>query len=201
MIGKLKGIIDTIETASVLIDVAGVGYEVFCSGATLRQIGAEGEATTLHIETHVREDHIHLYGFYSASEKQSFQTLTKVSGVGAKMALAILTVLSPSQLAAAIAAQDKASFTPVSGVGPKLANRLVTELKDKFSVVTAQETLSASPASLAQNNDIADAVTALTGLGYSRSDAFAVVTKVAAQNDNAPIDTLIKEGLKELSSA
>lgn len=198
MIGKLKGRIDSVQTTSALIDVGGVGYEVFCSGHTLRQIGKVGEAVTLLIETHVREDHIHLYGFHDAGEKEAFQILTKVSGVGAKMGLAILSVLTPGQLAAAVAAQDKAAFTSVSGVGPKLASRLVTELKDKFNFGLREAVLGGSAAVSAANNDIADAVTALVGLGYSRSDAYSAVTRIAARNDNTPIDVLIREGLREL---
>ena len=121
MIRKLKGQIDTIDSDSIIIDVGGVGYGVFCSANTLRNLPAKGESTSLYIETHVREDHIHLFGFSTTDEKETFQTITKVSGVGVKVALAILSVLSPGQLANAIAAKYKSSFKTVSGVGPKLA--------------------------------------------------------------------------------
>ncbi|MCE3232880.1 MAG: ruvA [Rickettsiaceae bacterium] len=106
MIRKLKGIIDFIDTDSLILDVGGVGYGVYCSANTLRLMPREKEAATLFIETHVREDHIHLFGFATAEEQEAFQTLVKISGVGAKMAMAILSTLSPAQIATAVLAQD-----------------------------------------------------------------------------------------------
>lgn len=200
MIRKLKGKIDNIETDSLIIDVGGVGYGVFCSANTLRNLPSKGEAASLYIETHVREDHIHLFGFASADEQETFKTITKVSGVGVKVALAILSVLNPSQLANAIAAQDKSAFKAVSGVGPKLAERIITELKGKFEYASPPTavTTSSTNAVMEANNNINDAISALVNLGYGRSDAYNVITKIAAQNDNAPIDLLIRNGLKEL---
>src|SRR5665213_638364 len=125
MIGKLKGRIDSIEEDSVLIDVGGVGYHVFCSSRTLAQLPAKGEAAELVTETHVREDHIHLYGFPDASEREWFRLLMTVQGVGVRMAMAILSVFSPAQLVQSIHARDTKSLTRVSGVGAKLAERLV----------------------------------------------------------------------------
>ena len=206
MIYKLKGIIDTVGVDYVILDVSGVGYGVFCSGNSLRQLPAKGESISLFIETHVREDHIHLFGFATEKEKDTFNIITKVSGVGVKVALAILSVLSPSQLANAIVAQDKAAFKSVSGVGPKLASRIVTELKDKFGSIVADDSVKLAKDNNVESSgqfgagDITDAVTALVGLGYSRSDAYNAIINVAAQNDNAPIDILIREGLKELSN-
>lgn len=200
MIKKLKGRIDTIDTDSVIIDVGGVGYGVFCSANTLRALPAKGEAASLFIETHVREDHIHLFGFASLEEQESFNTITKVSGVGVKVALAILSVLTPERLQNAIAAQDKAAFKAASGVGPKLAERIVTELKGKFSYKNLPTgVVNASTGAIMEaNNNINDAISALVNLGYGRADAYNVITKIAAQNDNAQIDFLIKGGLKEL---
>lgn len=201
MIRKLKGIIDTIDTNSVIIDVGGVGYNAYCSATTLRQLPNKGEAATLHIETHVREDHIHLYGFATVEEKQAFLQLNKVNGVGSKMALAVLSTLSPNQLATAIASQDKAVFKSVSGVGPKLAERIIVELKDKFSISGNADNFASAPASApVANNDVADAIAALVSLGYSRSDAYTVINKISAQNDNMPVDALIRAGLKELGT-
>ena len=199
MIRKLKGIIDTIDTNSVIMDVGGVGYNAFCSSNTLRQLPQKGEAATLHIETHVREDHIHLYGFASVEEKQAFNLLLKVNGVGSKMALNVLSCFSPAQLATAIAAQDKGAFKAVSGVGTKIAERIVAELKDKFSISGGTDNFipQASAAAVA-SNDVADAISALVSLGYSRSDAYTVINKISAQNDNMPVDALIRAGLKEL---
>lgn len=202
MIRKLKGIIDEIFPDSIIIDVAGVGYHAYCSANCLHNIPPKGEAVTMLIETHVREDHIHLYGFASAEEQEAFQTLVKVSGVGNKMAMAILSAMSPPQIATAIVAEDKAAFKPVPGVGPKLASRLVTELKGKvgFATIPANGVSTAGAISkiASLNNDINDAITALVGLGYGRADAYNIITKIAADNDNIGLNGLIKEGLKEL---
>ena len=201
MIGKLKGIIDTKNTDSVIIDVAGVGYIVFCASSTIAKLPNTGEAATIYIETHVREDHIHLYGFSSTEQKDTFLLLNKVNGVGAKMALSILSILSPAQLSAAIASRDKAAFKSVSGVGPKLAERLITELKDKFSGFVPEISDNQSTASnvaFAATGNINDAISALVNLGYGRSDVYTVVNNIAAINDNAQLDLLIREGLKEL---
>lgn len=144
MIARLKGIVDSIGDDCAVIDVNGVGYLVFCSGRTLRRLTV-GEAAVLEIETHVREDHIHLYGFSDKLEREWFKLLTTVQGVGARVALAILSVVSPETVGQAIAAQDKAPFTRAVGVGPKLAGRIVSELKDKAASVAAfiQSTASA----------------------------------------------------------
>ncbi|MCD6035508.1 MAG: ruvA [Rickettsiales bacterium] len=213
MIGKLKGILDTIAFDHVIIDAGGVGYVVFCSANTLRQLPLEGEAATLIIETHVREDHIHLYGFATEQERKAFRTLLKVSGVGAKMGLALLGTLTPAQLAIAIVGQDKKALTQVSGVGPKLAARILTELKDAFG---GEEYLSGSVSlsSPSQNGksqeavgsdlrNIADAVSALVNLGYARDKAHTVICQIAG-NDNEQtiaVGELIRRGLKELGRA
>jgi Holliday junction DNA helicase RuvA len=203
MIRKLKGLIDSLETEGVILDVGGVGYGVYCSANTLRLLPREKESATLFIETHVREDHIHLYGFATAEEQESFQTLVKVSGVGAKMAMAVLSTLTPSQIATAIASQDLTAFKAVSGVGPKLASRLITELKGKFGFASSGISFGAVTANTASavaqvNNDINDAISALVNLGYGRSDAYNAISKIAAQNDNVELGMLIREGLKEL---
>src|SRR5881394_4270759 len=131
MIGKLKGIIDSYGEDFIVLDVNGVGYLVHCSARTLQALPAAGEATTLSIETHVREDQIRLFGFLSDVEREWFRLLQTVQGVGAKVALSVLGTLPPSDLANAIALRDKASVARTPGVGPKVAERIVTELKDK----------------------------------------------------------------------
>jgi Holliday junction DNA helicase RuvA len=204
MIHKLKGLIDTLESDHIILDVGGVGYGVFCSGNTLRLLPKTGESASLFIETHVREDHIHLYGFATAEEQEAFQTLVKVSGVGAKMAMAVLSAMTPSQIATAVASADQSAFKAVSGVGPKLASRLITELKDKFKFAGIGVALNAInndmvAAVAAANNNINDAISALVNLGYGRSDAYSVITTIAIKNDNAEVDILIREGLKELA--
>ena len=140
MIAKLTGILDTVAEDSAIIDVAGVGYLVFCSSRTLGALsggalsaggGGSGKQVSLAIETHVREDHIHLYGFAEAAERDWFRLLTTVQGVGAKVALAILSALSPQEIADAVMGEDKAMLTRAQGVGARLAVRILAELHDK----------------------------------------------------------------------
>jgi Holliday junction DNA helicase RuvA len=200
MIGKLTGTIDRTESNMLLLDVNGVGYVIFASGRTLSRIGSKGDQTSVLIETHVREDHIHLYGFCDALEQQWFNLLIKVQGVGAKAALAILSVSSPNDLALAIAAQDKAVFTRADGVGPKLGTRIVTELKDKTGGIdlsssssTTQKNMSSTP----DNDNINEALSALVNLGYGRSEA---MIALSSADENTDIQSLIKHGLKELAA-
>jgi Holliday junction DNA helicase RuvA len=131
MIGKLKGTIDSYGEDFVVVDVNGVGYLVHCSARTLQSLPGQGEAVTLAIETYVREDQIRLFGFQSDIEREWFRLLRTVQGVGARVALAVLGTLKPSDLANAVALRDKAMVARTPGVGPKVAERIVTELKDK----------------------------------------------------------------------
>ncbi len=131
MIGKLTGVVDSISADAAIIDVNGVGYVVHASGKTLARLGARGTAASLLIDTHVREDAISLFGFAETVERDWFRALLNIQGVGAKVALSILSVLAPDELARAIAAQDKAAVARANGVGPKLAQRVVSEMKDK----------------------------------------------------------------------
>src|SRR6201994_2982247 len=131
MIGRLKGIVDSYGEDSIILDVNGVGYLVHCSARTLQSLPSPGEAAVLAIETHVREDQIRLFGFKTDVEREWFRLLQTVQGVGAKVALAVLSTLPPSELANAIALRDKAAVVRTPGVGPKVAERIVTELKDK----------------------------------------------------------------------
>jgi Holliday junction DNA helicase RuvA len=202
MIGKLSGIIDSLNGSHLIVDVGGVGYVVTCSARTLRAIGAIGEAVTLRIETQVREDAINLFGFADTAEQDWFRLLTTVQGVGAKVALAILSVVAPEQLAHVIAAQDKSALHQADGVGPKLALRLVTELKDKVPAFMSSPVRlaasSATPSSLPQSI-AGDAVSALINLGYRRVEAFATVASVSQRNVNAKLDEIIRLSLAELS--
>lgn len=201
MIAKLTGLIDRSGAEGVVIDVGGVGYLVFCSARTLRLLPGVGEAARLLIETHVREDHIHLYGFIDEAERGAFRLLTTVQGVGAKLALAISGVLAPDALAAAIMAQDRAALAQADGVGPKLAARIVNELRDKVGGL-AGDSLSAPGVAVAAGNGGAasDAVSALVNLGYRRVDASGAVARAARQlGAEAGVDALIRGGLKELA--
>lgn len=205
MIGKLSGRIDEVGEAHLILDVGGVGYLVFCSGKTLGRIGQSGASAALLIETHVREDHIHLYGFADAAERAWFRLLGTVQGVGSKVALSLLSALTPGDLARAIAAQDKAALTQANGVGAKLAARLLTELKDKVGEIALGPGASlpgaAAPPAAGQLGAAADdAVAALEGLGYRRVEAFAAVARASqALGDGARLEALIKAALKELS--
>lgn len=205
MIGKLSGRIDEVGEAHLILDVGGVGYLVFCSGKTLGRIGQSGASAALLIETHVREDHIHLYGFADAAERAWFRLLGTVQGVGSKVALSLLSALTPGDLARAIAAQDKAALTQANGVGAKLAARLLTELKDKVGEIALGPGASlpgaaALPAAGQLGAAADDAVAALEGLGYRRVEAFAAVARASqALGDGAKLEALIKAALKELS--
>ncbi len=202
MIAKLKGLVDSQGDDWVIIDVNGVGYLVFCSGRTLGRMPQPGELVSLLIETHVREDHIHLYGFINQAERDWFGLLQTVQGVGARVALAILSVLGPDEIATAIAAGDKTAVSRANGVGKKLAERVVNELKDK--VGTFLKPLGVPAPAQAQtkpgNSLVADAVSALTNLGYRPVDAFTAVSKASRSlGDGAELGALIKAGLKELA--
>lgn len=202
MIARLKGIVESVDEGSAVIDVNGVGYLVSASSRTLRDLVAGGPATVL-VETIVREDAIALYGFLATAERDWFRILTTVQGVGARVALSILSTLSPDEIARAIAAGDKASLSRPSGVGPKLAARLATELKDKaaaFGVVhaPARTTDAAAPVAAASVNE--DAVSALVNLGYRRVEAFGAVARVTQRlGPEAPLDAVIRGGLQELA--
>ncbi|WP_127032257.1 Holliday junction branch migration protein RuvA [Brucella melitensis] len=204
MIGKLKGVIDEIAEDHAVIDVHGVGYVAFCSARTLGNLGGAGEAAILFIETYVREDMIRLYGFATQLEREWFRLLQNVQGVGAKVALAVLGTLSPSELANAIALRDIAMVSRAPGVGKKVAERIVTELKNKAPAFAGEASgtiglkqelgAGAAPAS------VADAVSALSNLGYSRDQAAnAVAAALKETGEGADSAKLIRLGLKELS--
>ncbi len=207
MIAKLTGMVDSSGLDSAVIDVAGVGYLIFASKRTLSALPSQGEVASLLIETHVREDHIHLYGFLEAAERDWFNLLCTVQGVGARVALAILSVLTPERLVQAIAAQDKTALTQASGVGPKVAGRIVSELKDKAGTIALGPVAAAAGdgavavASAASGGVSEDAVSALVNLGYRRVEAFGAVARAAGQlGDEASVESLIRVGLKELAS-
>ena len=202
MIGKLRGRVDQIGEDFAIIDVGGVGYEVFASPRVLAVLGtAEGEVT-LSIETHVREDQIRLYGFRTEEERQWFRLLQSVQGVGAKVALAVLGVLAPADIANAIALQDKVAIR-APHVGPKLAQRIVTELKDKAPALTAAGVKlpaggAGPPRGAAATS--AEAISALVNLGYPHAQASAAVSAAWRElGAEAKTEALIRRGLKELA--
>ena len=202
MIAKLRGILDSTGDGFLILDVNGVGYRVFCSNKTLAKMPPRGQAASLLIETQVREDAIRLIGFADAAEKSWYLLLSGVQGVGTKVALAILSVLSPSELSMAIASGDSKTVTRAPGVGPKLAVRIVTELKGKTGgMVSAAGTDTPSGEVIQSgNNAVADAVSALVNLGYARMDAAMAVAKSFKQRgESAQVGDLIRDALKEFA--
>lgn len=220
MIAWLSGTIVALGTNFIVINVNGVGYMVSMTQRALMQMDGVGTHVTVHIETQVREDAITLFGFQDTDEKEWFQRLITVQGVGAKMALNLLSVLSPDLLLRAIMADDKAALTRAEGVGPKLAVRLLTELKEPAKklflsgsmalpqTVVTETTPRAkrgadAAAPVAQNNNdalIREATSALVNLGYAPSDALHAVTKAMAASENPDLSGLIKAGLKEMAA-
>ena len=204
MIGKLKGLIDSYGEDYVILDVGGVGYQVHCSSRTLQALPAPGEAAVLSIETYVREDQIKLFGFRSDVEREWFRLLQTVQGVGAKVALAVLSTLPPSDLANAIALRDKAAVTRTPGVGPKVAERIVTELKDKApafaNVDPALVHLSGAIDNDRAPRPVTDAISALVNLGYGQPQAAAAIAGASRiAGEGAETAQLIRLGLKELA--
>jgi Holliday junction DNA helicase RuvA len=209
LIGKLTGTIDAITEDGLLLDVNGVGYVVQASAKTMARIGGPGTPASLLIETQMREDAITLFGFADAAERDWFRLLRSVQGVGGRVALAILSTLSPDDLTHAIAAQDKASVARANGVGPKLAQRVVSELKDKAAGIGLGAALVGAAVPVAapagEGGDLLnDAVSALVNLGYRRAEAYGAVSKVmsgaaAAKAARPALNDLILGGLKELS--
>jgi len=203
MIGKLKGTVEEIGDDYVLVDVHGVCYVAYCSGRTLSKLGSAGEACVLFIETYVREDQLKLFGFMSVLEREWFNLLQSVQGVGAKVALAVLSTLTPAELANAIALQDKTAVSRAQGVGPKVAVRIVTELKNKAPAYAGEAINMGLKQEIGEgvaSAPVADAVSALTNLGYSRDQAAnAVAAAMKTAGDGADSAKLIRLGLKELS--
>jgi Holliday junction DNA helicase RuvA len=201
MIAMLRGILDTVADGSAIIDVGGVGYLVFCSQRTLDAMPKQGASVHVLVETHVREDHIHLYGFLHAEERSWFRLLTTVQGVGAKVALSILSVLSSDQLLTAVVAQDKSLVARAHGVGPKLAARIVAELKDKVGgIALSGPAAIVVPGASANGAPNEEAVSALVNLGFSRTEAFGAVVRAGQTlGGSAAVDELIRSGLQELA--
>jgi holliday junction DNA helicase RuvA len=200
MIAQLTGRVDALSDGACVIDVGGVGYLVQASSRTLSALPQPPAVAKVLIETHVREDAIVLYGFSDTAERDWFRLLTTVQGVGGKVALAILSAMSPRDLIGAIAAGDKASLTRAQGVGPRLAIRLLTELKDKTGAMPTSSTgVSYTPVVAATPAD--DALSALINLGYRRVEAAPVVARVLERlGASATLDMLIRDSLKDLAA-
>ncbi|AQS84882.1 MAG: Holliday junction branch migration protein RuvA [Acetobacter aceti] len=204
MIASLTGLLSHVEADRCVIDVNGVGYLVFASTRTISAMPNPPELAKVLVETVVREDAILLYGFATTSEREWFRTLTAIQGVGAKVALGLLSTLSPSELISAIASADRASLTRAPGVGGKLADRLLTELRDKAGKMPGGGGGTATAAIIAQadrgGSIEADALLALAGLGFRRAEAWPIVSRLIAEKAaEATLDGVIRESLKELA--
>lgn len=206
MIGKLRGRVDTVREDHLILDVQGVGYLVYASSRTLAQAEGLAGEVGLVIETHVREEYIHLYGFLTERERDVFRLLTSVQGVGARMGMAILSIMDSEEALQSLAAQDVTRFTRAHGVGKKLAERIVNELKNKAGAVPSEPLqVKASgekkkgapdPAQVVRE----DAVSALVHLGYPRLDAFQAVARAMQEEGEAGLDAVIKRSLRELAA-
>jgi Holliday junction DNA helicase RuvA len=212
MIASLRGLVERVDEDGAIVEVGGVGYLVFCSSRTLAALPRAGEAVHLRVETHVREDHIHLYGFATESERTWFRLLTTVQGVGARLALAILSALSPTDLARAIASGDRAAVSRANGVGAKLAARIVTELKDKAGDIELGPKARVGGVGKVngkgrrdggdEDQRVSDAVSGLVNLGYGRTEAYgAVIEALREMGDDARVEALIRGGLARLGAA
>ena len=200
MIASLTGVLETVAEDFAVVDVSGVGYLVFCSGRTLANLPQPGEPVRLVVEAHVREDHINLYGFAEAGERDWFRLLTSVQGVGAKVALAILSAIGSEELIQAVAAQDKTVVSRANGVGPKLAGRIVLELKDKVGGLVPSGLSASVRGAPSSGDESEDAISALVNLGFQRTDAFGAIVRAAEKiGEKAGVDDLIRVGLQELS--
>jgi len=203
MIGRLRGAVAEVGEEEALIDVMGVGYVVRCGSRTLSRLPALGEEALLHIESQWSESAgLRLYGFGTREDRKAFVLLQAIQGVGPKAAMAVLDILSPAELASAVAREDKAAVGRASGVGPKLALRIVTELKDKpitDGPVLMTAPTSGSASAKAKPAPTGDAVAALMGLGVAEVNARRVVEAAAAKlGEEATVQALIKAGLQEL---
>lgn len=204
MIALLSGRLARVEEDFLILDVGGVGYRVFASRATLGRMPGIGEAVMLEIETQVREDHIHLYGFADQAEKRWFNLITTVQGVGARVGMAILGVLPTDELGRAISAGDKTSITRAPGVGPKLAQRIISELKDKVAAfaLTPGAGATVAPTSgdgVAVGGTASDVVSALGNLGYNQANVSSVVAGLIAKDPDLGFDDLFRAALTELA--
>ncbi|MBN8820329.1 MAG: Holliday junction branch migration protein RuvA [Sphingomonas sp.] len=199
MIAHLKGLLASTGLDSAVVDVGGVGYLVAMSARSLSALGGVGEAVTIHTEMLVGEDFIRLVGFASETERDWFRLLTGVQGVGARVALAILSALDPAELSRAIAVQDKAMVARANGVGPKLAERIVRELKDKVgALATSPLTIGGAPAASVTGGVQADALSALASLGFKPGEASVAVNAAYEElGEGATLDAMVRLALRK----
>jgi Holliday junction DNA helicase RuvA len=199
VIGQLRGIVtDKALDGCCVLDVAGVGYEVFVPMRSLGRLPAPPETVTLVVHTHVREEALRLYGFETPTEREAFRVLLGISGVGPKLAMAVLSDMSASELHHAVAYGDKKRFAAVSGIGKKTAERIVLELKDKLPALSPQTARELAPAPMPIAGRAGEVAAALASLGFSRQQAELAAARVVGQDDARPVETLIRQALSTL---
>lgn len=198
MIGKLTGIVDTLEENSLILDVSGVGYIINCTTNLMSSL-QNGQKLSLLTHMVVKEDQLTLYGFASNDEKYWFEMLQTVQGVGPKMALAVLNIMRPQDVINSIISEDEASFKCVSGIGGKVAARIVNELKSKKDLRLIAG-VSASKSTKTDSTIKEDALSALTNLGFSRKDAFQIIQNLHADNENLSLEDTIRLSLAKINS-
>ena len=196
MLYRLRGSLIHTEPSFAVIECAGVGYKCYTTMNTQRSLPAIGKEAVLYTHMNVREDAVDLFGFSSLAEWNCFKLLTSVSGVGPKVGLAILSVLSPEQVAVAVAAGDFKTLTMAQGVGNKLAQRVILELKDKLKALGGGEEVTAAAGVVNAAGNAAEAMNALTVLGYTPSDVAPVVAKF---DSSLPVEELIRLTLKAMA--
>jgi holliday junction DNA helicase RuvA len=195
MIAHLRGTLLNKHPNQVVVETAGVGYEVNISVPTFSELPANGTEVALHIHTHVREDVIALYGFLRPAEKVLFEKLMTVSGIGAKLAITILSGMAADEMAAAIRNNDLARLTKIPGIGKKTAERMVLELRDKLPQATGTST-PAIPTMSAVEEDV---LSALVNLGYQRATAEKALASIVKNGKSGSFDTMFREALAGLS--
>ena len=193
MIASLSGILARKSAESVIVDVAGVGYEVYTPLSTYMRLPEEGRAVSLNVYTHLKEDAIQLFGFLTSAEKEAFTLLISVSGVGPKLAKNILSGIEVAELASALSTGDVARLSAIPGIGAKSAERLVLELKDKV------RTIAIASAGALKGSAAGDAVSALLNLGYKNAQAEDAVRKAKDKYPGAKFEELLRESLKGIS--
>jgi Holliday junction DNA helicase RuvA len=202
MIAKLKGRVDTVGDTWAIVDVQGVGYLLSCSRQTLSSLPKQGEFAEILVETMMKAEQLTLYGFLTSAEKEYFKILITVQGIGGRMALSILSVAAPNVLSQAILSQQETILTQADGVGPKLAARIVRELKDKVGKLDLGALGAGSSHSFVEDSSQRvhqEALSALTNLGYRRTEALDVLSDVMRELGTVPVETLIAQSLKKLS--
>lgn len=202
MIGRLKGILATVEPDRVLVETSGgVGYEVLVPPRVLTELPVRGESVTLHIHTHVREDAIVLFGFLGADDRQAFRVVQGVTGIGPKLALAIVGTISSDQLADAIGREDVTALSKIPGLGKKTAARLCLELRDKLGAFAVGGVAGAVPPGRpGQPEAVGDAEAALAALGYNGREIKRALAAAAPKADDT-VQSLLRRALKSLSPA